>query len=291
MKFRIIYTFFTLILFSLIFMASKDGRAFDQGWGNTGAPGDETLGNNPRTCQSCHNTSSAIQVTIDIDVMDDTGTPISEYVPETVYDVKVTLNSSGNETPVAYGFQALCLKASLNVPGDDAAAFSNPAGNVRIATASNTGNRQYAEHKGPSSSNEFEFQWTAPEAGTGKVSFYTCGNGVNGNNSTNGDNAACTTLVLDENTVSTQNLSADIQFTVFPNPIKDVLHIQFDSSVSGNFEMNIYNKLGQLYETKNLDLIIGESALQFDVSQLISGTYILQLTDGEKMTNRKLLKL
>ena len=75
MKFKFIYTFFFLILCSVLFIASKNGRAFDQGKGNTGAPGDETNSNgSAKTCQSCHNTSSSIQVTLDIEVRGFPGT-------------------------------------------------------------------------------------------------------------------------------------------------------------------------------------------------------------------------
>ncbi len=292
MKLKFIYTLFTLILCSVLFIASKDGRAFDQGKGNTGAPGDETNSNgSAKTCQSCHNTSSSIQVTIDIEVKDDAGNPVTEYLPEQTYDVKVTVNSVGTATPSGYGFQLLCLKAPLNVLGDNWNAYSSPSSNVRIAVASSNG-RQYAEHKGPSATNEFMVKWTAPEAGTGTITLYSCGNGVNLNDSSGGDHAACNQLQLTEGeTIATNDLSENVSLNIFPNPVDAVLNLEIDSEVSGSFEVRIYNLFGQLVKAEQLELIVGENKKYLNVSDLSDGSYWLQVTDGEKMMSRKIVKI
>lgn len=292
MKFKFIYAFFTLFLCAVLFMANKNGRAFSQGLGNTGAPGDETNSNGtPKTCQSCHNTSSAIQVTLDIEVMDDSGNPITEYIPEQIYDVKVTINSVGSATPAGYGFQLLCLKAPLGVSGANWQAYSSPASNVRIAVASSNG-RQYAEHKGPSSSNEFMVKWTAPAVGTGTITFYSCGNGVNLNDSSGGDNAACDQLELAEGeALSDKDFAGEVSLNLFPNPVNDILNLEINGQLTGTFEMRIFNLAGQQVKTSQLDLIVGENKTALDVSDLASGNYFLQLSDGRKMMSRKLVKL
>ncbi len=291
MKFKFIYTFFTLLLCSVLFIASKDGRAFSQGLGNTGAPGDETNSNGTaKTCQSCHNTSSMIQVTLDIEVMDGSGNVITEYAPDQTYDVKVTVNSVGSATPAGFGFQLLCLKAPLGQNGDNWQAFSNPANNVRVAVASSNG-RQYAEHKGPSASNEFMVKWTAPAVGTGTITFYSCGNGVNLNDSSSGDNAACNQLQLTEgDPVATKDLAEEVSLNIFPNPVDAVLNLEIDSRISGTFEMRIFNLFGQLVKVDQIDLIIGENKKYLNVSDLMEGSYLLHVTNGEKMTSRRIVK-
>jgi hypothetical protein len=292
MKFKFIYTLFTLLVCSVLFIASKDGRAFDQGKGNTGAPGDEVDSNgNARTCESCHNTSATIQVTLDIEVLDDAGAAITEYTPDQTYDVKVTINSLGAATPAAYGFQILCLEAPLGVSGDDAASFFNPANNVRIATASSNG-RLYAEHKGPSATNEFMVEWTAPAVGTGTVTLYSCGNGVNLNDETGGDDAACSQLQLTEgDPAATKNLADEVSLKSYPNPVGGTLSLEINSEISGTFELRIYNLLGQIIKSKQLDLRTGENKENINLSDLAKGSYLLQLTDGEKMMSRKIVKL
>ena len=292
MKLRFIYTLFTLLLLSVLFISNKEGRAFDQGQGNTGAPGDEENSNgSAKTCQSCHNTSTQIQVTLGIEVLNDLGDPVTEYAPDQTYDVKVTLTSTGSQTPSAHGFQLVCLQAPLGQLGANEQAFSDPADNVRIAIASSNG-RQYAEHKGPSEANEFMVKWTAPEVGTGTVTFYSCGNGVNLNDMSSGDNAACDQLQLTEgDPVSTKDLSDKVALSVYPNPVDNVLNLEMDSQVSGTFEMRIYNLLGQVIQIERIDLIAGANRNTFDLSELKEGSYLIQLTDGENITTRKIVKL
>lgn len=291
MKFKFIYTFFTLLLCSVLFIASKDGRAFDQGKGNTGAPGDETNSNGTaKTCQSCHNTSSVIQVSLDIEVMDNTGSPVTEYIPEETYEIKVTLNSEGSQAPSAYGFQLLCLDAPLGQSGNNRDAFTNPSTNTRIATASSN-DRQYAEHKGPSNENEFTVEWTAPTAGTGTVTLYSCGNGVNLNDETGGDNAACDQLQLTEaDPSSSKDLSDVVSLNVFPNPVGASLNLEMESQTSGTFEIRVYDLLGQMIKSDQLELSNGMNKTSLNVSDLSKGSYLLQLSDGEKMTYKKIVK-
>lgn len=292
MKFKFIYTLFIFFLSTVFFMASKDGRAFSQGAGNTGAPGDEMNSNGtPKTCQSCHATSSAIQVTLDIEVRDLTGNVVSEYTPGQTYEVQVTLNSHGQTTPAGYGFQMLCLKAPHGQPGENWQAFSNPAENVRIAIASSNG-KQYAEHKGPSTGNEFVVEWTAPDAGTGTITLYACGNGVNLNNNSGGDNAACNFMELDEaGVLSVETIEEPISISLFPNPVSDFLHIKIDSGESGVFDWRIFNPEGRLMKSGRFELSYNENRKRLDISDLAIGSYFLQLENRGKMAGRKLVKL
>ncbi len=291
MKFKFIYTLFIFFLCSVFFMASKDGRAFSQGAGNTGAPGDETNSNgSPKTCQSCHATSSAIQVLLDIEVRDNSGNPVSEYMPGQTYEVQVTLHSLGQATPAGYGFQMLCLKAPHGQPGENWQSFSNPAENVRIAIASSNG-RQYAEHKGPSATNEFVVEWTAPAAGTGTITFYACGNGVNLNNNSGGDNAACNFMELDEGGIlSVEILEEPISMSIFPNPVGDFLHIKIDSGESGVYDWRIFNLEGRLVKSGRFELSNSEKRKSMDVGDLASGYYFFRLGNGENVASRKLVK-
>lgn len=289
MKLKFIYLAFSLVLCSVLFIASKDGRAFSEGKGNTGAPGDELNTNGTaKTCQSCHNTSSSIQVSVDIEVRDDAGSVVTEYISETTYDVKVTINTLSG-SPSAFGFQLLCLDAPLNVPGNNWDAFSNAASNVRIATATN--GRQYAEHKGPSNSNEFMVQWTAPAAGSGTITLYSCGNGVNLNDSSSGDRAACSQLQLTEGeSTAVEDFAEAVSLNIFPNPVDDVLNVAINSQESGSFDLQIYNLLGQMVKAEKLDLQTGNQQKSINLSDLTEGTYFLQLSNGEKLTSRKVVK-
>ena len=66
MKFNLLYLFFGLSLALFVLNSNSGGRATVANAGNTGAPGDQA-----NTCITCHGTSAAIQVNLDIEVADE----------------------------------------------------------------------------------------------------------------------------------------------------------------------------------------------------------------------------
>ncbi|MCB2199473.1 choice-of-anchor D domain-containing protein [bacterium] len=105
---------------------------------------------------------------------------ILEYEPGETYDLTVSLTDDGQSR---WGFQA--------IPKDGSNAT---AGALVISDGTNTqANGDYINHTstgtnaGSTTGNSWDFQWTAPAAGTGDVTFYVAGNAANNNFSTSGD--------------------------------------------------------------------------------------------------------
>jgi pectate lyase len=74
--------------------------------------------------------------------------------------------------------------------------------------------------------------------------------------------------------------------TVYPNPMQDELRIE-----SGKLKINkveIFDISGKLI--KNFQPSVFSSQLKFDVSQLTSGQYILQITTEKGVINQKVVK-
>jgi len=278
MKFRIIYTLISALALGLLFMGNSGGRAATQNQGNTGAPGDQMQGNDPWTCQVCHN--GPIQTTIMIEVFEaGTSTAITEYAPDVTYDVKVTVNDV-NDDAAGYGFQIVSL---VDADESDVNAWSNPGMGVQIATANETG-RSYAEHAGTQDSNEFMVQWTSPAAGAGSVTFYSAGTAVNLADGNGGDGGANTSLNLTERPVGIFDVSSlDATVRVFPNPAANYLNASVESNFSGQVSAEIMDVQGRIAITRPLDLITGTNETQFDVSQLNTGTYMLRLSSEDKV--------
>ena len=135
-------------------------------------------------------------------------------------------------------------------------------------------------------------EWTAPESGTGTITFYSCGNGVNANNESGGDNSDCTQLELTEgDPSSSNNLAEKVALNVFPNPVDAIINLEINSEVSGTFDVRIYNLYGQMVKTDQINLAHGENREFINVNDLSQGNYLLQITDGEQMTSKKILKL
>ncbi|MEM9930295.1 MAG: choice-of-anchor V domain-containing protein [Bacteroidota bacterium] len=280
MKRTLTFGIFSIILLACAFMSSSGGRATAAGSGNSGAPGEGT------TCITCHgNTGTA--VTIDFKLTDADGTDISNYIPGEVYDGTVTISHS-MAGPAGYGFQATALKAALDETGDPVVGFSEPSSNAQITSLGN--GRQYIEHNGASSDSIFTFKWTAPTDTDGPVSVYVCGNGVNLNGSTGGDNADCTKLELQQRPVSARDLSREVSLSVAPNPVGAELNLLTTSQRSGSFEATIFDLSGRPVLTQSIGLTTGQQQQGFAVGHLAPGFYLLRLTDGQKATTVRFVK-
>ena len=78
-----------------------------------------------------------------------------------------------------------------------------------------------------------------------------------------------------------------IENSVFPNPVSNVLNIEFEEAQNG--ELIIINQFGQLVGKEKLS---GQSRVQFNMSALPAGLYLFTLRNasGKVVSNGKLLK-
>ena len=152
---------------------SSTGRA-----GRTGSPGEST-------CVSCHNdfalNSGGGSVTIR-----NTGMNNWTYVPGTTYTISVKVAKAG---ATLFGVGVECLTAANGNAGT--LVITNP-GSTKLLNATVSGvsriNVVHTQNGGlANDSNVFVFNWTAPAAGTGNVTFYFAGNAANNDQSNNGD--------------------------------------------------------------------------------------------------------
>jgi len=282
--------FFFLSLSLFLFTSSKDGRAGAANWGNTGAPGDQlTTSGQPRVCQSCHN-SSAIQLNQTFEMTDAQGNPFDgSYTPGATYTVTVTNNVTvGNAA--RHGFQILCLTGGEGVEGVEVSNWTAVSDNVQIATASNTG-RTYAEHWEPSISNEFEMEWIAPVEGTGEVTFYYVGAGVNNNNQTAGDGGTTNTITVSEGIESsTKDLTLDANVSIFPNPVGGSLNLETEVEEAGKYQVRIVDVLGKVLTNQSIDLASGSQLTILPTNHLVTGAYTIQLIKDGKFASQQILK-
>lgn len=66
---------------------------------------------------------------------------------------------------------------------------------------------------------------------------------------------------------------------VFPNPAKDITHIQYQLEETVDLTLHLTNTLGQLVQSRQLKQV-KEGTHVIDIAQLPSGVYLLELTDG-----------
>jgi len=112
-----------------------------------------------------------------------------------------------------------------------------------------------------------------------------------------------------ELTISPDSPSANVQFIVnesfvtktdelwnggtlniFPNPTKDLMSVEVDLKNQSNIQINVINLLGKTMISENVNMGVGMNTLSFNLSQLPSGVYFLNLTDGSGMVTRRIVK-
>lgn len=153
----------------LLFYVASGSSAF----GLTAGPPDEKTGApNEANCTQCH-------VGNDLNVTDGSlMLAIPEtYEPGEVYTIIVNLSRAGQSK---WGFEMTALDADGARAGTFAA---DDAANTQVSEANS---KQYIKHTaagtaGANDAHNWEFEWTAPDADIGPITFYAAGNASNGN--------------------------------------------------------------------------------------------------------------
>lgn len=272
MKINVLLTALGLLFLAFLFYGSSSGAALIQAADRTGSP----VGSG--SCATCHSGGN-YETTVIAQVLDGE-TAVTEYEPGKTYTFKLTVNTD-NGVPAAFGFQAVALTGEDNV---NAGSFGVAALPARITLLNS---RQYFEHFEPSTQNNWSIEWTAPVAGTGDVFFYAAGNAVNRNNSTSGDEPDLLDepLVLTESVVSSVFAVAtlDLEMTVFPNPVRDLLNLRIRGTENGRFQLRLFDAGGRLLRSTPVEVTGGRAEQQLAVEELPGGLYFLQLSDGQRV--------
>jgi len=271
---------------ALTLLGNKNGRASQAQRGNTGAPGDQIENGQPLTCQNCHN-QGPILASMAIAVLDTAGNAVTQYIPGKDYTARVTITATGGSV-AGYGFQMIGLRDSDNTDLDG---FSdiNP-NNYKIASIPN--GRTYAEHNNTSATNTFNVLWKAPVTGTGSITFYSSGNGVNGNSTTSGDGAAKATLQLTEmTTAQSEPMVSKPAIRVFPNPVVAESTLWLSAEMGTKQRVIAFDMAGKIVWQSGEISPQSEAQIILPMSSWASGTYFLRVEGDKNARSVKVVKL
>jgi len=228
--------------------------------GYTGSPGDG------RDCTQCHGgTASAVLGWITSDI------PDGGYIPGETYTINISVTGSGDK-----GFEVSPQDASGNLLGS-----ITDGPNVHLVNGNKAITQDDATSANPA---EWQFQWTAPETGTGDVTFY-------GAFTVNKPVTKLSTYIAHENTSISIEEHADMQPAVYPNPAKDVINVSFHAEQAGKLSIDLVSMNGRsivIYE----DAQANKGAHQIKCllpAGLQSGTYILRIHQNAEISNIKLI--
>lgn len=88
------------------------------------------------------------------------------------------------------------------------------------------------------------------------------------------------------------NIELHHQFSVYPNPLKEVLHIVSDGTNNGKTEIKIVDALGNMRFYQRLDLNDQMSTIDIhEVGKFEAGNYFLSIQTGSDLANFKLVKV
>ncbi len=255
---------------------------------SSNAAGPATAGNGIRngapgsngTCSACHG-GGAGTTTAAIALKEKaTGTAANGvYKPGVVYTVTI----SGNNASLAFfGFQVTAVKGTVQ-----AGTFSNVGADKHIANVSGL---QLVEHSTSLAKTngqyEASFDWTAPVAGTGTVTFNGIINGVNKDNNTGGDKSS-NTVALNLTEQTTTGIAENKylkSLKVFPQPATDMLHISSEDLKEGRYTLTVYDLNGKAlwqndYRSKGRTM-----QTTVPLQRLAAGTYFLSIKGEEQLT-------
>ncbi|GEM_PF-1059505 len=168
---------FTLLLLVLFVAALTAEMAMTNAGGppggHTGAPGDGD-------CTSCHSSFALNSGTATRSLVLNSDPGITSYIPGQTYTVTYTLSQAAI---VTFGFQATVKRANGNAAGT----LINPTPG-QMSISGNYINHNSGGNSATSAGQRvWSFNWTAPAAGAGTVTFYVAGNATNDDGSNSGD--------------------------------------------------------------------------------------------------------
>jgi hypothetical protein len=258
-KFFIILFPVGAILF-VILMASFGGSELKS---SGGSPAGYT--NSPGDGQNCSHCMGGTAVTVTGWIT--SNIPASGYVTGSTYTISVTASGSGDK-----GFQVSPQDATGNLIGTLAAGAGSKL----------TGSGKYVTHDAAQSGDSFtwNFQWTAPAAGVGAITFY-------GSIAVGKLNTKTTTLTVSQSTVGISEQKQP-EISVFPNPAHQSVTITFPVNESGNVKMDLINFKGEsVLNFMQESVKAGEFNRTFSVDQP-AGVYLLRIRSREINQVRKL---
>ena len=247
-----------LKLFFILFVGAISIELFTNNVANltassshTGSPGDG------QNCTACHGSIATNNNNFFII----SNIPQTGYVPGTTYSVTVTLSGSGVKIFEVSPQNILGAIEGTLIAGTTTKLVNS---NKDIICSSSSNASQMA----------WIFQWKAPIAGTGNVTFYGAG-------ALSMNNIILTNLLVNEDVSSGINKINDksLNVSIYPNPVNDKLNISYTLQNESKVKIELINIEGKIINT-----VVYEQENQGDYSkslalnnQLNKGVYFIRI--------------
>lgn len=232
---------------------------------------------------SCANSTCHVgTASVGTDVIINTGAiPSSGYVAGNTYTLSVTSLAVSTGTPAEYGYLITSESATAK-----AGTFTASSSDSKRPM----GNSSFMTHNNSKASASWSFDWEAPVAGTGTVTFTAALNATNNNGMPTGDQIFVSSKSVNEGTpMSSINNLNSLGLNAFPNPAQDLLNVTGDLNAD-EVTIEIFNLSGELMLTEVLTGVNQLSA-PIDVRNMEAGLYLLRVTADQKVSTLRIAKL
>lgn len=252
---------------------------------DAGHSGDPAYGY--QTCANCHFGSSPRI----FDTVITSNIPSAGYVPNMTYTIQVKIREAGI---TKYGFQI----SPQNVNGDF---LGKLIASDKVKTQLNPDDDRYINHtyQGvdfPGGTGQWSFQWTAPERGSGPVTFYGAFLLSNDSDTPIGDKVVTSTLNVEENMVSSLSIlpsnPQSTEISLFPNPSHENLTCSFQlDQKATKVTFSILQNDGKIVYSRFQEALTATDHLYtFPVSRLPKGLYYLHIKGEGIQATKSFLK-
>jgi hypothetical protein len=216
----------------------------------TNAPGEQTC-SSPEGTNPCHGGG--------IPDNSGAGTPSILFSGGTIYVPGQTYTVTAKIThPVSnrFGFEIVSLKDSNNAfVGTLALIDPNKTQTVQPTIGSFL-DRIYVTHQligtYPTTSHVglWTYKWTAPPYNVGNISFYACYNAANNNNTNDaGDETYWAKITLTPSAIGIEQVNKNsFNISVYPNPAKDFVNIEYEFNTPANVKADLINIEGKIVQ-------------------------------------------
>lgn len=277
LKFTIVMSILVATYIVLSSMNTKVGYSVYANAG--GSPGGKT--NSPgdgANCTQCHsgtiNPPSLASATIASSGL------ANGYIPGQTYTINATITGTSSS------------KIGFEITAEDIA--NNKSGTLILTDASrtilvNSGNA--VTHNGAagtaavSGANTWTFDWTAPAAGTGDITFYGAFNATNSNFTTSGDEIYTTNFTVNESSPTSISNLTNTPIHLYPNPVKNQLYIT-DVNTKYNL-IEVRNLTGKLVSSR----YINGCQTVINLAGAPAGVYLVHLKgENNSLRTEKIIK-
>jgi len=237
----------------------------------TGSPGDNF------SCTSCH--SGIAQNVFGII---SSNVPTSGYVPGSIYTITANVSDPNINR---FGFEIS--------PQDPTGQKLGVMTITDVGRTKLVGSGKYITHTAAGTSgagsNSWSFNWTAPVAGTGGVTFFGAFNYSNHNNATSGDVIKLDQLTVNEDLFTMVDaIDGEKPIRLYPNPVAGAVQFRIPENLKVETVM-VYDISGALVRTFEVTRI--SDRCEIDVTTLTAGTYYVSFATEEGTYTEKLIKL